>query len=313
MTNKFKTGFLIAFVTLSSLEASFSQGTWTKKADFPSSSRFYGVGFSIGEKGYYGMGQKQVSLFSYKVYNDFWEYDPANNTWTQKSDFPGGGRIGAKGFAVHGKGYAGFGYFIMPDGPNAGSNDYQKDFYEFDPSANTWSKKNDQFLGGGDICFLIRDTLRVVNPEYRILKTYNFLTDTWFESTWDKKEIMPKYENIPENDAGFSAGGKEYIVTAVKKKGNIVNQLWEFDPRTLAWKERSSLPASGIDAYTTFSIDDKGYIMRDGNDLLEYDPAADTWTEKKDISLPEKRFAPAFTIGARSYGFSKYEFWEFAR
>lgn len=68
--------------------AIFSQSTWTKKENFPGSSRNFAVSFSIGNKGYYGLGQKQVELFTYKVYNDFWEYDAEKNTWTQKAEFP---------------------------------------------------------------------------------------------------------------------------------------------------------------------------------------------------------------------------------
>ena len=38
------------------------------------------VGFSIGTKGYIG---------SWLITNEFWEYDPATNIWTQKASLPG--------------------------------------------------------------------------------------------------------------------------------------------------------------------------------------------------------------------------------
>ena len=41
---------------------------------------------------------------------DFWEYDPAANTWTQKADFGGTARDGAVGFSIGSKGYIGTGY-----------------------------------------------------------------------------------------------------------------------------------------------------------------------------------------------------------
>ena len=42
-------------------------------------------------------------------YKDFWEYDPAANTWTQKADFGGTARYGAVGFSIGSKGYIGTG------------------------------------------------------------------------------------------------------------------------------------------------------------------------------------------------------------
>ncbi len=39
---------------------------------------------SIGDKGYIGTGENGTTSFK-----DFWENDPATDTWTQKADFPG--------------------------------------------------------------------------------------------------------------------------------------------------------------------------------------------------------------------------------
>ena len=41
--------------------------------------------------------------------NDFWEYDPTTNTWTQKANFGGTPRDGAVGFSIGSKGYIGTG------------------------------------------------------------------------------------------------------------------------------------------------------------------------------------------------------------
>ena len=64
---------------------------------------------------------------------DFWEYDPVTNAWTQKADFGGGPREQAVGFSIGGKGYIGTGY----NGP------YRQDFWEYDPATNTWTQKAD--------------------------------------------------------------------------------------------------------------------------------------------------------------------------
>ncbi len=66
---------------------------------------------------------------------DFWEYDPAANTWTQKADFGGTARYSAVGFSIGSKGYIGTG--------DDGWSSIAKDFWEYDPAANTWTQKAD--------------------------------------------------------------------------------------------------------------------------------------------------------------------------
>lgn len=286
-----------------------TQEVWKKKADLPASSRNFAVSFSIGNKGYYGMGQKQIEAFSHKVYNDFWEYDPAQNTWTQKAEFPNGGRLNAKGFALNGKGYVGFGYFIMASGPNIGGNDYQNDLYAFDPVQNTWIKKNTHYLANEDICFVLQDTAWSVNPEYRTVKKYDHITDTWTEKSWGKKAVAPAFKDMIGRGIPFSVQGSQYIITTIRVKRTYVNKLWAFNPYAVTWTQKGDIPFTGSEKLCAFGVGAKGCIMRNDNDFLEYDPLSDSWTKKETIH-PDKEFSPSFTLEGKVYGFSKYKFWE---
>ena len=106
---------------------------WVKKANYGGGSTYGPVGFSIWNKGYMGTGTGLVdNEFTYK--QDFWEYDPVINTWTQMADFTGDGRVGAIGFAIDSKGYIGTG----TDGTV-----YLNDFWEYDPITNIWFQKSD--------------------------------------------------------------------------------------------------------------------------------------------------------------------------
>lgn len=98
--------------------------TWTQKADFGGGVRSDPVGFSIGNKGYVGTGWNWGG-FSYNIYNDFWEYDPSVDTWTQKTNFGGGIRYNAVGLNISTKGYIGTG--------TTSSINYN-DFWEYTPS-----------------------------------------------------------------------------------------------------------------------------------------------------------------------------------
>ena len=90
------------------------------------------VGFSIGNKGYIGTGYSGSGISDV---DDFWEYDPVTNEWTQKADYAGGPEQMAVGFSIGNKGYIGLGRKKM-----------DSDFWEYDPISNQWTRKAD-FLG----------------------------------------------------------------------------------------------------------------------------------------------------------------------
>lgn len=97
---------------------------WTQKEDLGELGRASAVAFSIGNKGYVGTGSVYDSQCNcYYMVNDFWEFDPQNNIWTQKADYGGTARNESIGFAVNGKGYIGLG---------TGAFD-ETDFWEYSP------------------------------------------------------------------------------------------------------------------------------------------------------------------------------------
>lgn len=75
--------------------SSFSQ-TWTQKDNFSGQARYCAVGFSIGTKGYIGLGINSMLT----EFDDFWEWNQTTNTWTQIADFPGIVRDAASGFSI---------------------------------------------------------------------------------------------------------------------------------------------------------------------------------------------------------------------
>jgi len=106
-----------------------STNIWTQKANYGGGPRLGAVCFSIGTKGYIGLGSD-----ANMIYRDFWEYDPFTNIWTQMADFPGSLRHAAVGFSIGTKGYIGTG--------NAPTGGALQDFWEYDPSSDSWSQKS---------------------------------------------------------------------------------------------------------------------------------------------------------------------------
>lgn len=153
--------------------------SWTKKADI-GGERYGAIGFSIGGKGYIGLGLKTGQL---NCYNDLWEYTPQTNEWIKKTDFPEKGRVGASAFVIKEKATVLLGKKSME--MTAG----QKTVFEYDTKKNQWVKKND-FQGSprlGAIAFPINNKGYVFdgnngrNISYKDVWEYDAVSDQWHQ------------------------------------------------------------------------------------------------------------------------------------
>src|SRR5690242_18878595 len=121
---------LLILILFYIIKADSQNYAWTQKADFGGGVRYEPVAFSIGDKGYAGLGVTwSGSAYDYN-HQDWWEYDPSTNTWTQKANFIGAGRNGACSFVIGTDGYLGTGWT-----PSATST-----FYKYNSVTNTWSQ-----------------------------------------------------------------------------------------------------------------------------------------------------------------------------
>jgi hypothetical protein len=67
---------------------------WSRVSFVPALSRLLATAFSINGKGYMGLGF--VENNGLQDMNDWWEYDPVMDEWTQRNNFPGGRGVGRK-------------------------------------------------------------------------------------------------------------------------------------------------------------------------------------------------------------------------
>jgi peptidoglycan hydrolase-like protein with peptidoglycan-binding domain len=208
---------------------------WTEKLDFASHKRDFTVSFSIGNKGYVGMGGIDIQGYTDPVYKDFWEFDPTSNggsgTWTQKADYGGGSVTKAVGFSIGHKGYVGTGILV----------DYQtstlkKDFWEYDPSTNIWSRKAD--FGGGNrfhaVGFSIGNKGYVGTGRESAYPGILYHKDFWeYDPITDSWARKLDFGGKPRLGAvGFSIGGRGYLGTGQGVEGQANNYIdfWEYCP-----------------------------------------------------------------------------------
>ena len=217
-----------------------STNSWTQKASLPK-SRGMAVGFSIGTKGYIGTGYKDsYTDYSYPVqtYQDFWEWDQATNTWTQKANFGGIARFGAVGFSIGDKGYIGIG--------SGDGNNLLNDFWEWDQAKDVWTKKAD--FGG--ISRLRAVGFSIGNKGY--IGTGTDDGTTLYKDFWEWDQVTDSW--IKKNDfggnarggaVGFSIGNKGYIGTGgpgSRIMDYSYQDFWEWDQSADTWTKKTDVP-----------------------------------------------------------------------
>ncbi|MEO6963609.1 MAG: hypothetical protein ABIY90_16680 [Puia sp.] len=202
--------------------------SWTRKTDFPGNWKSGAIGLSIGNKGYVGLGANNNDSVNNPQYptggRDWWEYDPAIDQWTQKSDFPGPSKEFLIGLVINNKIYLGLGEVY---GGNFAS------WWEYDPAADHWTQKSDwPGLGAEDGGYLAGFT--IANKGYVVGQTKCWAYDPALDS-WTQQAFCT---DLRSHGVAFSIAGQGYFTTGWNVLNNYQtqNDLWEFTPpRNMNW------------------------------------------------------------------------------
>jgi N-acetylneuraminic acid mutarotase len=286
--------FLLFITSVLSFSAYCNYAGWTQKANFPNIARHRAASFSIGNKGYVGIGHTNGTGFNV-VYNDWWEFDPATNSWTQKADYPTGS-YGVSTFVIGNKGYMG--------GGNVGGGN----FYEYKPITNKWAPiPNPPTLPDDETAF-------VINDKGYVLDDFNLYEFDPSNNSWTTKNQIP-------------ANGWQTSSFVIDNKGylKVNNNLYEYKPLLDSWIQRANFPGQATSGSGAFALNNKGYIVCGYNGSLaavvsevwSFDPSSNTWTQETDFPGTSRRFCTSFSIGNKGYfglgtnGTNFSDFWEY--
>lgn len=118
---------------------------------------------------------------------------------------------------------------------------------------------------------------------------------------------------------GISIGDKGYMGLGVDESGYHTD-FWEYDPASDLWTQVADFEGSIRSHATGFTIGNKGYVGTGAytpgdvdwvwhNDLWEYDPQADSWTQKASFDALGRNNAVGFSINGKGYiGTGTYRF-----
>lgn len=246
--------------------------SWTQKANFPGAARRDAAAFVIGNKGYVGTGMDNADAWIGNPLSDFWEYDPATNTWTAKAPYPGNSGMGiyyTSGFAVSGKGYFCCG--------KRGSSSYTTELWQYTPATNSWQSRAPYPGGGryGGVAFSIGTLGYFGTGTDENILTQDFYKYNPLTNSWSSISALPGAGRFA--CSSFTLANRGYIVFGTD--GGYKDELWEYDPLINYWSLKASYPNGERRSGVAFTIGSKGYagtgkgLTGTRRDFHEYTPA----------------------------------------
>ena len=227
---------------------------WTQMANFPAGNRRVAAGFSIGNKGYV-IGGRDDSTDTGVLHNDMWEFDPANNTWTQKANFPGGNRETLIAFSIDGYGYAGFGL------------NYSRklDFYKYNPVDDSWTQLPDinyySHHYNTEVFVLNGKAYFATGSAYSSVTFSNYASDKVFMFE-PATGIWTQINNFPggarQYATAFTVNDNAYM--GLGNNGTFLTDLWQYDEPNDAWTQMANFSPGGRIYTSVFTLGNKAYI-----------------------------------------------------
>ncbi len=301
--------FTLLFVLLLCIcvEAQTQYG-WEQKSSLPAVGRHRSTALTCGNRAYLGLGH--VNAVSNILYEDWWEYDPGTDTWSQKANFGGGLRYHCAGFTIGN-------YMYVGTGRNTTSTLFT-DMWRYDPVNNSWITVAS--IPGparrGAVGFEINGYGYLgTGSYYGDFYRYNPVSNTWTAIA----SITPGRISA----VGMSLNGKGYVGTG--DIGGNSGDWWEYNPLANTWTQKAALAGLPRMEACGFAFDGKCFVGTGDNyssgvnyqDFWAWDPATNTWTQVADFAGSARRYMVAVTLGPRVFagtgtsGMNYNDWWEY--
>lgn len=320
-------------------------GNWVRNSTYSGPIRSEAVSFVINNIAYVGTGRNPAATTNASIFNDFYAFDPTKGGWTQVTPMPAaaGGRYGAIGFAVNGKGYVGGGYGYA----GTATSTYLSDVWQFDPAQNTTTT-----MGTTTTTTVGKWTSVAALPVPLFGAVAGSLTNAGivgcgFDGSNNRNDFYqynPTANTWSALTAGFAGDkrtgafafvvGNQFYVGGGTNNNVNVTDFYQYDPSVNKWNTKRYLRnvSNSTESYdysavsrsqgVGFAVADKGYVTVGSSTLTtcyEYNPSDDTWTLKNPFLGSARNNAVAFSIGSYGYVGTGYsgstrfdDFWQFA-
>jgi N-acetylneuraminic acid mutarotase len=213
----------------------------------------------------------------------------SQGTWTSRDTLPDSAMVqGIPGFSIGNYGYAGLG---GQDGPQ----NLSDKLFQFDPSTNSWTRKAN-FPGKARVapaCFVVGDNAYLVTGSVKNGGTC--VTECWqynsTTNTWTQKANFPG--SARTYAVGFAIDSLGYVGTGANELGDFCKDFYAYHPSTDTWTRIADFPGIARSCANGFGVGGNGYVCfgQDSlfssawlkNDMWEYDPLTNSWTQKNSL------------------------------
>lgn len=245
---------------------------WKKLCNFGGTERAGAVGFTINGKIYVGLGYKGNYTYWHimqdmrQYYNDFWEYNPTTDRWSQKTNFPDT----EYGFGIFmDRRYDNYNYsaFSIED---KGYVACKSGLWEYDPTTDTWIKKDNKSSTSPAVASIDKGYISSIN---NVGYEYNPVNNTWTQKN-----------NLSLSSCTYITYLNDKIYYTVKPNND--NDPWtfyEYNTKTDQVVQKSSISTYYNECAFLASANNKVYAgMKSYNNgsLKEFNPERNEWTDK---------------------------------
>lgn len=285
------------------IETSFKLIPLPRK-DYPGGSRdvpnglamYGGASGATSNKIYVGCGN---NAHLSTMYRDWYEYDPVNDAWTRKADYPGTPNHNIRGFGTPSTIYVGLGFGLECI-----------EFFKYDPTNNAWERKAD-FPGAGSgspFGATINETVYAgfgVDPDVKDWWAYDSINNLW-----ERKLDFPGAGRGDGIAVAFD--GKIYAglgASGWNENPIFYNDWYMYDPDLNTWIPRADFIGEALSELIGFGTT-KGIYVGTGvigknisvsKKIYFYNPVSDVWREVAEYCGQPIR--QAIGVGINNMGF----------
>lgn len=221
--------------------------------------------------------------------------------WESRASLPNLGRHDGVSFVLNGKIYAGLGRIHDLS--------HVKDFWQYDPSTDIWTKMAN-YPGNGEFAPFY---FEANNKGYVVggYGDFGVTNETWeydpASNTWTQKADFPG--GVRYSGAAFVIGDTAYVGSGASGLGskNFESSFYRYIPSTDTWSAIASYPGGNSINHSCFSIDGFGFVGNNtttsitaSNAFYKYDPSSDSWSTISSMPGSNRRLAIAVSIDGQA-------------
>lgn len=248
----------------------------------------------------------------------------SENSWTKKSSFDGMKREKAVAFSIDSLGYVSCGVDTAEQTLN--------DLWQYNPSDDSWTQMA-SIPGSARrnaVAFVAQGKGYVgTGLDLDDGELGQKLKDFWeydpLGNSWTEKAHYPGGGDTGIYQAtGFGLMDKGYVACGKIGSDAYIPELWEYNPTTDEWTERTPFPGGDRYQLISFVLEGRAFVGLGTDhdvfrkDLYEYNPLINAWQVKENFPGTERAQASSFTIGSKGFvvfgtdGGLKDELWEYS-